>query len=73
MDSIVMAMYVIGLSLFENPWIDNLDPIGDLDVPDLSLEVFWELRPVLDVASERLNDSMRDRAYEKVVQVLAQK
>ena len=73
MDSIVMAKYVIDLPLFENPWIDNLDPIGNLDVPDLSLEVFWEHHPVLDVASERLNDSMRDRAYEKVVQVLAQK
>ena len=73
MDSIVMAKDVIDLPLFKNPRINNFNPIGNLDVPYLSLDVFWELRPVLDVASKWLNDSMRDRAYEKVVEVLAQK
>lgn len=40
MDSIVMAKDVIDLPLFKNPWIDNFDPIGNLNVPYLSLDIF---------------------------------
>jgi hypothetical protein len=60
MDSVVMAKDVIDLPLFEDSWINNLYPVGNLHIPYLALNVLWQLRPVLDVTSQRLNDSMRD-------------